>query len=55
MNSKLFNWCTAKSEKKRVFSFNEGSKSDINLLGVKGANVCDLSRYTVFVINKYST
>eukprot|EP01041_Mallomonas_annulata_P006051 gene6051-12201_t len=41
--SKLVHW-GGQSHKKRVYGFHEGSAADNNLLGNKGANLCEMSR-----------
>jgi len=40
--SKIFDWVS--QQKKRVYFFHEGSIEDKNLLGSKGANICEMFR-----------
>ena len=42
--AKLAHWATH-PYKKRVYAFNEGTMDDKHLLGNKGANLCEMSRF----------
>jgi len=41
--ARLAHWATHPN-KKRVYVFNEGAFEDKNLLGIKGCNLCELTR-----------
>lgn len=45
--SKLANWMAVPDKKKKVYLFNEGSAKDRNLLGNKGANLCEMYRMSI--------
>lgn len=43
--SKLSNWAfRGNTASKRVYSFHEGTLADKELLGIKGANLCEMTR-----------
>ena len=39
----LAHWMSQKTHKKSVYSFHEGSSSDISILGIKGACLCEMT------------
>ena len=45
-------WVTHPS-RKRVYAFTEGTADDKNLLGNKGANLCEMTRSMEFYISQH--